>query len=312
MVEIFVRIRRSRMLKFRCQFLNIKIFILFCLTNVFARNHYFCRMKTYLWLLIGSFTIMTGCGSNDNNPGGDQPATPPTPSISYSVVATYPHDTSSFTQGLVFWKGQLLEGTGLKGQSKLMQIDLPTGKAVRQLALDTNFFGEGITVLNDTLYQLTYQEHVVHVYNAKDFSKIKQFTLNTEGWGITNNGKDLIVTDGSSNLYFYDPATFRLLRTQGVSANGEAAINLNELEYINGFVYANQWQLNYILKIDPATGQVAARMDFTDLVQRVVARITNAHPADAVLNGIAYNPETKKVYITGKNWPEIFEIQFAF
>jgi glutamine cyclotransferase len=267
-------------------------------------------MKTYLWLLIGSFTIMAGCGSNDNNPGGDQPATPPVPSISYTIAASYPHDTSSFTQGLVFWKGQLLEGTGLKAQSKLMQIDLQTGKPVRQLALDSNFFGEGITVLNDTLYQLTYQEHVVHVYNAKDFSKIKEFTLNTEGWGITNDGKNLIVTDGSSNLYFYDPATFRLLRTQGVSANGEAAINLNELEYINGFVYANQWQLNYILKIDPATGEVVARMDFTDLVNRIAPRITNAHPADAVLNGIAYNPETKKVYITGKNWPEIFEVQF--
>jgi glutamine cyclotransferase len=267
-------------------------------------------MKKLFALLAFPLLLLAGCGSNDNNGGGGNPNTPQTPSIAYTIKASYPHEPSSFTQGLVFWKGQLLEGTGLKGQSKLMQIDLATGKPIRKLDLDPQYFGEGITVLNDTLYQLTYQEKVVHVYTAKDFKKIKEFPLNTEGWGITNDGKNLIVTDGSSNLFFYDPSTFRLLSTKGVYENGNSAVNLNELEYINGYVYANQWQLNYILKIDPNTGSVVARMDLSDLVQRVTSRITNAHPSDAVLNGIAYNPDTKKVYITGKNWPELFEVDF--
>lgn len=226
--------------------------------------------------------------------------------LNYTVLATYPHDTASFTQGLEFYKGQLLEGTGMQGQSKLMQVDLRTGKANKKLNLDSTIFGEGISVLNDTLYQLTWQNKKVLVYTASDFKKVKELPINTEGWGITNNGKELIVSDGSSNLYFYEPGTFRLLRTQGVTENGSPAMNLNELEFINGFVYANQWQYNYILKIDPASGQVVGKMDLTQLAARAKA----VNPKEQFLNGIAYNPETKKVYVTGKYWPELYEISF--
>ncbi len=247
---------------------------------------------------------MTAC--NNQPTADDEEETSTVPILTHNIVGTYPHDTSSYTQGLTFWKGQFLEGTGLEKKSKLMQVDLTTGKAVRQINLPPNVFGEGITVLNDTLYQLTWQNHIVYVYSANDFKKIKEIPLNTEGWGITNDGKNLIVTDGSSNLYFYEPSTFRLLRTQSVTEDGTPVPNLNELEYINGFIYANQYEYNYILKIDPASGQVVAKMDLTDLANRALAK----NPGANVLNGIAYNPDTKKVYVTGKLWPELYEIQF--
>jgi glutamine cyclotransferase len=270
------------------------------------RNTYFCLMKQ-VWLTVVFFSLLhTGCGSDDTTPDNSGTAAPQTPVLTYSVVATYPHDTSSYTQGLEFYKGQLLESTGLEGKSKLAKIDLKTGRAVTNIPLDPSFFGEGITVLNDTLYQLTWQNKKVLVYTANNLKKIKELPLNTQGWGITNDGKNLIVSDGSANLYFYEPATFRLLRTQSVTEGGSPAINLNELEFINGFVYANQYEYNYILKIDPASGQVAAKMDLSELANRVRSK----DPRINVLNGIAYDSITKKIYVTGKLWPELYEIQF--
>lgn len=266
-------------------------------------------MKTgWLLLLVLIFILIaTGCTSNDtpsNNPQATAAAQVPV--LTHTVVATYPHDTASYTQGLEFYKGQLYESTGNKGFSKLRHVDLKTGKAVKEIALGQQYFGEGITVLNDTLYQLTWQERVVFVYDPKTLKKIKEFPLNTDGWGITNDGKNLIVSDGSSNLYFYEPSTFRLLRTQGVTEAGSPAYNLNELEYINGFVYANQYEFNYIFKIDPASGQVVAKMDLSQLAERVKSK----YPHVNYLNGIAYDSTTKKGYVTGKWWPELYEIQF--
>jgi glutaminyl-peptide cyclotransferase len=259
-------------------------------------------MKPFL-LASSLFVFLSGCSNADT-----ESVTPTiqTPILSYSVAGTYPHDTSSYTQGLEFYQGQLFEGTGNKGFSKLLQVDLKSGKALKQVALAPTYFGEGITILNDTLYQLTWQEKVVFVYDPKTLKKLKEFPLSTEGWGLTNDGKNLIVSDGSSNLYFYDPSTFRLLRTQGITENGAPAINLNELEYIKGYVYANQYEYNYILKIDPASGQVVAKIDLSDLVQRVRSK----EPKINVLNGIAYDSATKKIYVTGKWWPELYEIQF--
>lgn len=257
--------------------------------------------------LLFSIIFMTGCTDNDTKSGNDSNnAAPQTPVLNYTVVATYPHDTSSYTQGLEFLNGQLFEGTGNYGFSKLLQVDLKTGKADRAISLNPKFFGEGITILNDTLYQLTWKEKTVFAYNPKTLKKIKEFSLNTDGWGLTNDGENLIATDGSSNLYFYEPSTFRLLRTQGVTEAGSPAFNLNELEYINGYLYANQYEYNYILKIDPSSGQVAAKMDLSDLVNRVRSK----DPQIKELNGIAYDSSTKKIYITGKWWPELYEIQF--
>lgn len=253
--------------------------------------------------------ILAACNNNDVTV-----STPPSNSpnsnvnrLSYTITAAYPHDTSSFTQGLTFYKGTLLEGTGQEGKSKLMAVDLTTGKPTKETGLDAKLFGEGITVFNDTVYQLTWQNKVVLVYTAKDFKKIKEIPLNTEGWGITHNGKELIVSDGSSNLYFYEPSTFRLMRTQGITEDGSPASNLNELEYINGYIYANQWQYPYILKIDPNSGFVVAKLDLSDVVTRAKAK----DPKVDFLNGIAYNEATRKIYVTGKLWPELYEINFS-
>ena len=268
---------------------------------------YFCCMKHLLFGALAStgLLIMSCSGNNDTSADNPAPQSSVT-ALSYTVGGAFPHDTSHFTQGLAFYGNQLLEGTGNYGESKLVQLDLATGKSTKEVSLPKEYFGEGITILKDTVYQLTWKENKVFAYSAKDFKKLKEFSINTEGWGITHNGTELIVSDGSANLYFYEPSTFRLLRTQGVTEDGSPAVNLNELEFINGHVYANQWQYNYILKIDPRSGQVVGKMDLTELHNRAKAK----NPSADVLNGIAYNPDNKKVYVTGKDWPEIYELQF--
>ena len=258
--------------------------------------------------LIIIFIIVASCNGTDtgNNPSPESPK--PTPAIAYSIAATYPHDTTYFTEGLEFYKGKLLESTGLEGKSKLVEYDLATGKVNKDVNLDPKYFGEGITVLRDTLYQLTYREGVVHMYDAKSFKKIKELPYsNGEGWGLTTDGTNLIGNNSGNSLYYYQPGTFKLLKSVGITENGEPAINLNELEYINGVVYANQWQLPYILRIDPVKGEVISKMDLTPIENQEKTQNPNA----GVLNGIAYNPETKKFYVTGKNWSKIYELHFA-
>jgi len=266
------------------------------------------------WFLIASpvifvalLVLFLACGNNNN--GSDQPEVKPDAPrpISYSIVGTYPHDTSSFTQGLIVYNGSMYEGTGNYEHSKLMKVDLKTGKAERSISLTKEFFGEGITILRDTVYQLTWQNKVVFVYTLKDFKKIKEFKIDTEGWGITTDGRELIVSDGTSNLYFYSPADFKLIRKVTVTEAGSLAFNLNELEYIEGFVYANQWQAPYILKIDPVTGLIVAKSDLNE----VWTRVKSKDPHADVPNGIAYDTAAKKIYVTGKLWPELYEIQFS-
>ncbi len=261
-------------------------------------------MKKYLYGIL--FLSLAACNDAENNAGSvSNPE--PTKSIGYSIVKTYPHDTSSFTQGLQLYNGNLYEGTGEYGQSHLQQVDLATGKIEKRIPLDKKYFGEGITILRDTVYQLTWQEKVVFVYTVNDFKKVKEFSINTEGWGITSNGQELIVSDGSSNLYYYDPSTFQLLRTQSITESGSLAYNLNELEYIDGYIYANQWQTPYILKIDPGSGAIAGKIDLTDVWRRVKAK----DPLADVPNGIAYDSASNKIFITGKKWPELYEIQLS-
>lgn len=242
-----------------------------------------------------------------NNEDPETPAAPKTPVINYTVAGTLPHDTSYFTEGLEFYKGKLIESTGLEGKSRLVQYDPATGKADKQVILDPKFFGEGVSVFRDTVYQLTYRESVVHVYDAKDFRKIKELPFTGEGWGLTHDSTTLIASNGSNNLYYYEPGTFRLVKKVEVMENGAPAVNLNELEYINGFIYANQWQYNTILKIDPVQGEVVAKMDLSGIAQQEKAQ--NSYAME--LNGLAYHPETKKFYVTGKYWSKIYELQFA-
>ncbi len=236
--------------------------------------------------------------------------TPPPPVLGHTIIQVYPHDTSFYTQGLTFYKGELYEGTGdpgYVGQTRLMKIDLKTGNALKKISLPGKYFGEGITILRDTVYQLTWQQNVVFVYTLKDLQKVKEYKLEGEGWGITNDGQRLIVSTGSGVLYFYDPSTFRLLSKSSIMEGNSQTFNLNELEYIDGFVYANQYQYPYILKIDPAAARVVAKYDVTDMWKRVQA----IDPEVDVPNGIAYDSTTKKIYVTGKYWPEMYEIQLG-
>jgi glutamine cyclotransferase len=253
-------------------------------------------------------TFFTSCNSDETNSDNpvSEPASVSVPMISYAVTGTYPHDTSSFTEGLQFYNGQLLESTGNKGRSKLLLYDLKTGRVSKSIKLEDKFFGEGVCVFRDTIYQLTYQEKTVLVYD-KNFNKIKELPLPIEGWGLTTDGTHLIASDGTSNLHYFEPTTFRLLYTRGVTENGMPISNINELEYINGIIYANQWQTNYILKIDVASGQVVGKMDFSQLDR--MARAKN--PAVEHLNGIAYDSASKKFIITGKNWTDLYELQFS-
>src|SRR5438876_6487290 len=198
-----------------------------------------------------------------------------------------------------------------------MKVDLKTGKILMDVEInkskppetieDSLYFGEGIAILRDTIYQLTWRNKAVFVYTLKDFKKIKEFPLNYEGWGLTTDGKELIASDGSSNLYYYDPSTFKLLKTQDVTEGGSLSYNLNELEYIDGYVYANQYQAPYIFKINPATGEIVAKADLSSMWDRITA----IDPKADVPNGIAYDSATKKIYITGKWWPELYEIQLG-
>jgi len=255
--------------------------------------------------ILGIF-ITISCNNEGDKPN-DGYTTPKTPAIAYSVANTFTHDTSYFTEGLEFYNGKLIESTGLNGKSKLVQYDAVTGKTEKEIKLDDKYFGEGVTVLRDTAYQLTYKEGIVHVYDAKTFKKIKELPYtNGEGWGLTHDSTYIIGTNSGNSLHYYEPSTFKLVKSVSITENGDAAININELEYINGFVYANQWQAPYILKIDPAKGEVVAKMDLSSIILQEKSQNPNAD----VLNGIAYNPETKKFYVTGKNWSKIYELQF--
>lgn len=261
-----------------------------------------------LFSFIALAFLIASCNGPDK-PGDPPPNKPDGPkTISYSVINTYPHDTSSFTEGLLIYKGELYESTGLNGKSKLIKTDLKTGKHLKSIDLDKKYFGEGIVIINDTIYQLTYQDEIGFMYSLKDFKKIGEFKFaSPEGWGMTTDGKEIIASDGSSNLYYYQPGTFRFLRTQSITEAGGLSFNVNELEYIDGFIYANQWQQPYIFKIDPASGQIVGKIDLSDITKR----IKNNYPFADVLNGIAYDSATKKIYITGKNWPELYEVQFS-
>ena len=264
-------------------------------------NFLFMKKLFFLAVLSGFAACNSGTTPSDKpNPNAPK-------GMSHSIVGTYPHDTSFYTQGLVIYKGDLYEGTGLPGKSKLMKVDLKTGKALQSINLEAKYFGEGVTILNDTVYQLTWQNKVVFVYTLKDFKKIKEFKIDTEGWGLTNDGKNLIVSTGSSELSYYEPSTFKLLKTQTVTESGMPVSNINELEYINGFVYANQYQAAYIFKIDPASGQIVAKADLQGMWDRIKA----IDPDADVPNGIAYDAATNKIYITGKLWPELYEVQFS-
>jgi glutamine cyclotransferase len=232
---------------------------------------------------------------------------PVAPVRDYDVVAEYPHDPGAFTQGLNLVDGQIYEGTGLNGMSELRLVDLETGEVLESHRLTSEYFGEGVTVLGDKIFQLTWLTGIAFVYDKESFEQIGTFSYDTEGWGLTNDGSSLIMSDGSDQIFYRDPETFEVTRQISVHDGGNQIFNLNELEYIDGVIWANVWKTNFIARIDPESGQVIDWLDLTALEAQVQA----AGEHIDVLNGIAWNPETNTVYITGKLWPTLFEIELS-
>jgi len=228
------------------------------------------------------------------------------PIYTYRVVQTYPHDRNAFTQGLIYQDGVLYEGTGLKGRSSLRKVALESGEVLQYLALAPEYFGEGITIWEQDLIQLTWKTKKGFVYDKDSFVQQKTFRYPTEGWGLTHDGQRLIMSDGTATLRFWDPETLvEIGRVQVHDDNGPVA-RLNELEYVQGEVWANIWQTNYIARIDPETGQVTGWIDLSGLLAP-----EDMNPPVDVLNGIAYDAENDRLFVTGKLWPKLFQIELS-
>jgi glutamine cyclotransferase len=261
-------------------------------------------------LLLG-FLFLSTIACNNNEPKNENitvsNALPAPATINYNIVASYPHDTSYYTEGFQLYKDYLFESTGNYGKSKLVKMELKTGKPIKEISLDEKYFGEGLTVLDDTIYQMTYKEKTGFVYDM-NFKKIRTFTYETEGWGMTTDGKSLIMSDGTSNLYYRDPKNFSTQKIVSVTDNNGPVANVNELELVDGYIYANIWNTNDIIKIDPSNGHVIGKMDFTGLLEKAGKPGANFDTGN-VLNGIAYDPAKKTLLITGKLWPLIFEVK---
>jgi glutamine cyclotransferase len=226
------------------------------------------------------------------------------PTEGYRVVHVYPHDSSAFTQGLVMVDGMLYEGTGLNGRSSVRAVDLATGRVIQSVKVPDKYFGEGLTDWGSNLVELTWMAHRGFVYDRFSMRLIRTFEYKGEGWGLTHDRHDLIMSDGTPVLRFLDPVTFKVVRTLAVSDGGRPVKELNELEYIHGEIYANIWQKDRIARISPATGKVIAWIDLSGLLDERT-------DGNAVLNGIAYDQKNDRLFVTGKLWPKLFEIRLV-
>ena len=222
----------------------------------------------------------------------------------FKVVNTYPHDPKAFTQGLVYYNGSFYEGTGMYGESELRKVEIKTGKVLQRVAIPEKYFGEGIALFDGKIYQITWKNKEGFIYDLNTFGRIGNFSYATEGWGLTQDGKSLILSDGSERLYFLNPKTLKPERSITVTLEGKAINNLNELEYIGGKIYANVWQTTQIVIIDPKTGIVEGLIDLRGLALLMP-------PSADVLNGIAYDAQNKRLFVTGKYWPYLFEIELV-
>ena len=269
-----------------------------------------------LALLLGAVSVSGGCSATvepvaappEPTREWQQPAgvTPAVTYYSYEVVNAYPHDERAFTEGLTFEDGFLYEGTGLRGASSLRKVALETGAAVASVALSDDYFGEGVVVCGDRIVQLTWKSRVGFVYDRNDFRLLRDFSFATEGWGITFDGSRLIMSDGTSTLYFLDPETFEVEGRVDVRDRGAALTGLNELEFIDGLVYANVWPTDRVAMIDPGDGRVTGWLDLSGLLafRPTTGRVD-------VLNGIACDAAGDRLFVTGKWWPWLFEIKLV-
>jgi len=269
------------------------------------------RGKLILFLLAGIFFGACNNATQEEKPVREKN---PVVTLNYQFINSYPHDIESFTEGLLMHNGQLYESTGAtknlpQTKSLFGTLDLESGKISPKVVLDREqYFGEGITFLKDKIFQLTYDTKVGFIYDAKTFKKIDQFALPTsEGWGMTTDGKNLIMSDGSNTLTYLDPENLKVVKRLTVTENGAVRNYLNELEYINGFIFANIYTTRQIVKIDPSTGNVVGKLDLSLFVQEA----KSLYSGSLELNGIAYDSVTNNVYVTGKLWPKIYEIKIS-
>lgn len=275
------------------------------LLEKFMKRQYAIILVMFLAVvLIIPFTLVL-IDNNSANPDStpNEPLEPEIIFYSYEIVNAYPHNDSAFTQGLVFEDGFFYEGTGLFGESTIRRVDLRSGNINQIYCLSADLFGEGITIFEDKIIQLTWKNNVGFVYNKDTFELLQQFVYFTEGWGLTHNNSALIMSDGSATLYFLDPQTFQIINQVDVHDNEGPVTMLNELEYVNGSVYANIWLEDTIAIINPQTGNVTGWIDLSSLKDLV-----NQTTRD-VLNGIAYDPNENRLFVTGKNWSKLFEIK---
>ena len=228
------------------------------------------------------------------------------PEYGFKIVQICPHDPHAYTQGLLYHRGFLYEGTGLNGRSSLRKVRLETGEVLQQVDLPPKYFGEGITMLGNRIFQLTWKAHIAFVYDALTFRQLRTFSYPGEGWGLTTDGRYLYMSDGTPEIRVLNPNTFKEIRRIKVHDGANEIQELNELEYINGQIFANVWQTDKIARISPRTGKVVGWIDLAGILSPVYRRAP-----DSVLNGIAYDAKGKRLFVTGKLWPSIFEIQLV-
>lgn len=228
------------------------------------------------------------------------------PTYSYKIKNSWPHDRRAYTQGLIFHEGVLWESTGQYGESSLRKVELKTGKVIKQISVPRNYFAEGMTVFHNKVFQLTWQEQKGFIYDPDTFQKQGEFTYTGEGWGLTHDNESLIMSDGTDKIRFLDASTLRTTRTISVTDRGEPVYELNELEYIKGEIYANVYQTDRIARIEPKTGKILGWIDLTGLLA-----VTDRTGGEDVLNGIAYDDKGRRLFVTGKMWPKLFEIEIV-
>ncbi|MDQ2786356.1 MAG: glutaminyl-peptide cyclotransferase [Chloroflexota bacterium] len=266
-------------------------------------------MKRSITLLLLSIALLLpACGARAAtqgvaSPTVDVPAPTEPPTDTFQVLNHWPHDPTAYTEGLIYADGAFFESTGLNGMSSLRKVDAETGQVIASLPLDPEYFGEGLTLFNDTLIQLTWQSHIGFVYGLTCFCLERTFAYDGEGWGLTHDDRFLIMSDGTATIRFLDPDTFAVVRTISVTDHGTPLTNINELEYVSGEIYANIWLTNRIVRIDPTAGAILGWIDLTGLLPAA-----DRSPSVNELNGIAYDDTTDRLFVTGKNWPEIFQI----
>jgi glutamine cyclotransferase len=235
---------------------------------------------------------------------GASAPSPPAPVYGYRVVASAPHDPHAFTQGLVYWHGELYESTGLHGRSSLRRVDVETGRVLQKVNLPVQYFGEGLALVGDRIVQLTWKQGLAFVYDRRTFERLGAFAYQAEGWGLAyDESRGLIMSDGSERLSFRHPATFEVTRTLQVESRGRPVSRLNDLACVEGEIWANIWRTNRIARISAETGSVVGWINLETLWP-----VAERTPDADVLNGIAYDPERGRVFVTGKNWPTLYEI----